>query len=91
MKVKCSNCGTTKVIDYYVEINDDDYCYATDGATTIKADKHYEYQEENHSSKTFSDTDISGVVYIEARNLDDYNCLFNKCINITDVLFTKKL
>ena len=90
MKIRCSNCGITKVIDYYVNVNTtDDYCYAYKiGVTAIKADKHCKYTTENDSDKTFYNTVISGIVYIEAQDLDKYDCLFNNCV-ITDVLFTK--
>ena len=87
MRVKCSKCGTTKNIDYYVNITNGDYCCAyKDGIEQFKADKECNICEYNN---TFNNTDINGIVYIEAKNLNEYNCLFNNCKNITEILFNE--
>ena len=84
MKVRCSICGETKNIDYYIDIIDDYPCACQNGAQPIKANQKY-----GDINKMFYNTAIKGIVYIESKNLDDYVCLFNNCDNISEILFTK--
>ena len=46
-------------------------------------------QINSNTTKTFCDTKIKGIVYIEAKKLNKYNYLFSNCKKITKILFTK--
>ena len=90
MIVKCSECGSIKNIDYYIviaEINNEYYPRAySNEMNYIVANI---TQINSNTTKTFCDTKIKGIVYIEAKKLNKYNYLFSNCKKITKILFTK--